>query len=271
MLLMVPETGGAFAMQPISWRGILAGMALFLIFGLVLITGEIPHDWAIYPWLTYLGRLAFAGVIILPPIGLGIGWMKGFPRWSYPYLGQVLLFSWYLMNATTPGLHLFGYPIFGRELWGWRSWIPCAVIAVIALLITRSLRPIFRLFTNIWHDWTLLTFTMFGFMPLLVAFGFDEVDRLYSLPFMVVLALVMLGTVLAYLRSSHARRRGLILLAGIVLTVAVTTVAPTLYWLENGWVDVKGSVITGLIVVAVMFSPALVGLLRHSINSLQAT
>ncbi len=59
-------------------------------------------------------------------------------------------------------------------------------------------------------------------------------------------------------------------MVGIILIVAVTTVAPTLYWLENGWVNVKGSVIIGLVVVAVMFSPLLVGLLRRFVNFLRA-
>jgi hypothetical protein len=265
---MAPATSRPFTIQPVSWRGTFAGMAPFLIFGLILIFLEIPHDWAIPPWLTYLGGAFFLGVIVLPPIGLGIGWVKGFPRWSYPYVGHVLLFSLYLMSASTPGLRIFGYDLFGRELWGWRAWIPFLTMAAIVLLITRSLRPVLKLFTNVWQDWTLLTFTMFGFMPLLVAIGFDEVDRLYSLPFMVILALVMLSTALTYLRSVYPWRRILALLVGIILIVAVTTVAPTLYWLENGWVNVKGSVVTGLVVVAIMFSPLLVGLLRRFVNFL---
>ncbi len=77
-------------------------------------------------------------------------------------------------------------------------------MAAITLLITRSLRPFLRLFTNIWEDWTLLTFGMFGFMPLLIGVGFDEVDRLYSLRFMVALTLLMSGDVFASARWSTA-------------------------------------------------------------------
>ena len=47
-----------------------------------------------------------------------------------------------------------------------------------------------RFFFNISADWTLLTFGIFGFIPLLIAMIFDEMDRLYSLYFMIVLTLL---------------------------------------------------------------------------------
>ena len=128
----------------------------------------------------------------------------------------------------------------------------------------------FKFFTQAWEDWTLLTFAMFGCIPLLVAIGFDEVDRLYSLPFMVILTLMMAGTALAYLRSTRPWQRVVALLVGIILTVAVVAVAPTAYWLEHGWVNVKWTLMIGAIVVTVMFSPLLLGLLRRSVQFLQA-
>ncbi len=254
---------------PASWAAALAGMALFLICGLDLILGEIPHDWVIPSWLLGLGRALFLGSLVFPVIALGIGWVKGFPRWSYPYVGFVLLVNLYMMNVATPGLRIFNYTFGRNDLWGWRSWIPFLLMAAITLLITRSLRPLLNLFTNIWEDWTLLTFGMFGFVPLLIGIGFDEVDRLYSLRFMVALTLLMSGTVLAYLRSTRQWQRVLALLVGNILTVTIVTMAPTVYWLENGWVNVQRTVMAGIVVLAVMFSPVLVGLLRRSVRSLR--
>lgn len=49
-------------------------------------------------------------------------------------------------------------------------------MVAMVLLITRSLRPAFMLFTNVGEDWTLLSFGLFGVMPPLVAISFDEVD-----------------------------------------------------------------------------------------------
>ncbi len=246
--------------NPSSWLELLAGITIFLIIGLDLILGEIPHERTIPSWFTYLRTVLFALALTLPAVGYGIGWVKGFPRWSYSYVGIALVTGWYMMNTATPGF------LFGRELWGWRAWVPFLVMTIIALLINRSLRPFFKLFANVWQDWTLLTFAMFGFMPLLIDFGFDEMDRLYSLPFMVILTLVMVGAVVAYLRSVQSWHRVLSLLTGVVLIVAVVAVVPTLYWLENGWVNVSQMVMGGIIVVAAMFSPVLVSLLHRSVS-----
>ena len=255
---------------PSSWAETLAGMTLFLISGLGLILNEVPHDWVVPLWLTHLAGALLLAYLLVPAIGFGIGWIWGFPRWSYPYLGLALLVSLYMMNVATPGLRILNYTFGRNDLWGWRAWIPVSVMVVIALLITRSLRPLLKLFTNIWADWTLVTFGMFGFMPLLIGIGFDEVDRLYSLPFMVALTFFMVGTALAYLRSTHQWQRVLALLIGIILILTIVAIAPTVYWLENGWVNVQGVVVGGTIVGLVMFSPVLIGLLRRSIQSLRA-
>lgn len=249
------------------WGAALAGAALFLITGLELVLGEIPHDWTVPAWFPTVRYVASLGFLFMPAIGFGIGWIRSFPGWSYPYVGMTLITSLYMMNVATPGLRILGYEFGRNDLWGWRAWIPLAVMAAVGLLITRSLEPVLRLFTNVWEDWTLLTFGMFGFMPLLVAIGFDEVDRLYSLPFMVVLTLVMAGTAFAYLGSAYQRQRVLALVVGLFLVTTIVTAAPTMYWLENGWVDVERAVISGAFVTAFMLSPGLVPLVRRSIGS----
>jgi hypothetical protein len=245
-----------------TWPASLAGIALFVLWGLMLITEEFPHEWAVPAWVQ---GFLIGGILALLPVGLCIGWIKSFPRWSYPYVGHVLIFSLYMVQVATPGLRVFGYSLFGRELWGWRAWIPFLVVAAVALAVTRSLRPLAKLFTNIWNDWTLLTFGMFGFMPLVIFIGFDEVDRLYSLYFMVILGLLMPAMALLYMRGSHPWQRTMALLIGILLTTAITAVAPTLYWQENGWVLPLQVAIAGVILVLFMFSPALIGLLHHAI------
>ncbi len=252
---------------PTPWPQTAVCAIFFFLPGLFLILHEIPHTWA--PPLSFLepvGKMLFVIFILLSPIVTGIAWVRRFPRWSYPFLGMALVETIFQMNASTPGLNLFGYPIFGRELWGWRAWIPLAAIMLVALLVSRSLRPLVNLFVQPWRDWTLVTYTMFGFMPLLIAIGFDEVDRLFSLPFMVLLTAVMVGTVVLYLRARYTWQRVASLFAGVLIVVLVTAVAPTLYWLQNGWVSVPGTILATTIALAIFFSPILLGLLRHSVN-----
>jgi hypothetical protein len=243
-----------------SRLAILAGTIFFMLWGLNLIAGEFPHEWNVPEWVP---GVFFVSAVFALPIGMCIGWIQGFPRWSYPYVGHVLVFSLYMTNVSTPGF------LFGRDLWGWRAWIPLMLIAVIALAVTRSFQTIIKFFMNIWNDWTLLTFGMFGFMPLLVAISFDEMDGLFSLYFMVIVTLVMVGTAWSYLRADGQRGRVIALLAGILLTTVIAVLAPTVYWQRNGWVDLTGMTVMGGIVVLVMFSPVLIGLVHSLVNILR--
>jgi hypothetical protein len=218
---------------------------------------EIPHEWKFPAWIPTISLIS---MIFVLPVGMYIGWIKGFPRWSYPYVGHVLVFSLYMVNVATPGF------LFGREIWGWRAWIPLLVITGIALLVTRSLQPIIRLFTNIWKDWTLLTFGMLGFLPLLVLIAFDEMDRLFSLYFMILITFLMCGAAFFYLQANLQRQKILALFVGILLITVISLVTPTLYWQRTGWVRPWEVLITAGFVVLFMFSPAFIGLLSRLVS-----
>jgi len=235
----------------------LAALALFVLCGLELIFNEVPFDWPPPGWVRSINGTLLAGMVLLPPVGLWFGWIKSFPRWSYPYPFFVLFFSWMMANTATPGF------IFDRELWGWRAWIPLAVVVLISLLMTRSLRPLQAFFTNIRADWTLLTFGLFGGVPLLIAVSFDEVDRLYSLYFMVILTILMLGTVFLYLQRQNHKERIAVLGIGIFLIITLTMAVPTIYWFNHGGTNILPAVIAGILVYLFMFSPALINLIHR--------
>jgi hypothetical protein len=250
-----------------SWGEALAGMVPFLVIGLgstmYALSGFLP-----YVWLGYVTFWSLIGGYLALLIGFGVGWVKGFPRWSYPYVGYVLVFTLYFMIVATPGLRIFNYTFGRNDLWGWRAWIPFLVIAVIALLLTRSMRPLLQLVTRVWQDWTRLSFGLYGIMPLVVFISFDEVNKGYQLPFMLVLTLVLAGGALAYMRSARTWQRALALLIGLTLSWAVTTVGTAIYWdrrLEpwrepDRWYEILGrSAIAGTVLVALMFTPALLG------------
>lgn len=252
--------------QLISRSETLAAIALFVLCGLGLIFNELPHEWALPNWVRSVNNFLFVGTnsflfvatIVLLPIGLCVGWIRSFPRWSYPYVAHVLFFSFFMVNTATPGF------LFGRELWGWRAWIPLAVVVVISLLITQSLGPLRKFFTNIWEDWTLLTFGLFGIMPMLIEMSFDEMERLFSLYFMVILTFLMVGTVFIYMQRPAHRERIAVLLIGILLTITLTMAGPTIYWHNQGDTNIIPVVVAGIVVFLVMFSPALISLLPRS-------
>ena len=236
----------------------LAALALFVLCGLELIFNEVPLEWPPPGWVRSINGFLLAGMVLLPPLGLWFGWIKNFPRWSYPYPFYVLFLSWMMTNTATPGI------IFDRELWGWRAWIPLAVVVLISLLMTRSLRPLQAFFTNIRADWTQLTFGLYGSMPLLISVSFDEVDRLYSLYFMVILTVLMVGTVFFYMQQQNHRERIAVLGTGIFLIITLAMAAPTTYWRNHGGTNILPAVIAGSVLYLFMFSPALISLIPRS-------
>jgi hypothetical protein len=262
-----------------SWTATLAGVLPFLILGLGVAMMESPHTWALYSTATVVGRAVFMGGYLVVMVGLGIGWGKGFPRWVYPYIGYGLIFAQYMTHVSTPGLRIFGYHLFGRESWGWRAWVLFWTMVVVVLLATRfSLRSLLQSVTNAWRDWTCLSFGLYAVMILAVPMAFDEVDNTFQFPFMVVTALILAGGALAYMRSARPRQRVLALLTSTTVSLVITMIGLAIYWdgrvepwmwgEPDRWYEiVRSSAIVGAILLAVIFAPALLGLLRRIMSS----
>ena len=248
-----------------SWGEALAGMLPFLVFGLgMIIYGILPRDLVAGP----IGFWCYLVLYIIGVIGLGIGWVKGFPHWSYPYAGLVLFIKGWWGDRDNLSGWLFIGPTSAILFW---------VMVGIVLLVTRSLRPLGQFLKRIWHDWTLLSFGLYSIMPLvLLNFAFDSVTGNYPLPYPVVSSLVMAGVALVYLRSSSMTQRVFTLLAGMTLCWAVATVEGAIYLhrapkLPGYWAgDIRDMFSYWGVQMALILAPALLGLLRHSIKSIRA-
>ena len=240
--------------QPESWPAAIAGALFFLLAGFELMSGDIPRAWDIPNWLQGADFLYLFGSLV-PAIAFAAGWALYFPRWSYPYTAALPLFSLYMMSTATPLLRQLGYLNRG---WGYLAWIPFLLAVLVGLLFTRSLRPIASLFTHIRLDWTLGTYAMFGWMPMLISIGFDEIDRLYSLVFKLLLTLLMVATSLLYLRAGRHAARPKIMVAGVLISLAVTSISTIAYWQPVGGVFIPGAIAWVLIILGLMFSPAII-------------
>jgi len=244
----------------------------FFMVGLTMIQMEIPPDWNLPAWFNHPSLFLFA-FFLFPNIGLAIGWIKSFPRWSYAYIMFAIVISLYMKSVTTPGLELFGVQLFGRQLWGLSAWIPFYLALVIGLIVTRSFKPLFALISNIKEDWTLASFSLFSCLPWFIWVCFDEIERAFSFPFMVVISLIFLITGWLYMRGARQVQRALILLLSTALTWALATIANAIYWdgRVEDWIPTpdhwymtvfRMTLILGPILV-IIFSPALIGVLRY--------
>jgi hypothetical protein len=251
---------------------VIMGILPFLLFSLVTIILELPPSLYEQDWFNSLGSYLFFIFLILPAIGFCIGWVRSFPRWSYPYFGMALIMAFYIRNGSTPGIILFGIPIFGRELWGWRAWIPLAAAFLIALIVSRSLKPLLRFFINLWNDWTIPSYLMVGVLPLLVWVIFDEMDRLYTLYFMVTFALLFAGMVILYLRSQTTGQRVVVLTVGVLIITFSAVLGTNSFWLEHNGIHPSGArnmlILAGKVAL-VMLLPTWLELIRRSIGRLR--
>jgi hypothetical protein len=161
------------------------------------------------------------------------------------------------------------------------SLIPLAVMSIAVLVVTRSRRPLTPLFTNVWRDWTRLSFALYGLVPIVVWFAFDEVEDRYVFRFTIALTLILAAGALAYLRSARTWQRVTALLAGTVLARVVATVGTRAYWNTHPepwmtgppvrWYDMAlASAVSSAVLLILLFAPALLGLLRRWVGSPRA-
>jgi hypothetical protein len=260
--------------QALPYSAALAGILPLLNFGLFTIYHELPQEVLSQPGLRVLNGWWFLFTfLVLPAVGFALGWIKGFPTWSYPYTAQAYLFSLYISVASTPGIEVFGYPLFGRQMWGGRAWFPMMAAVLVALLVTRAPLSFLKLFTNIARDWTQATFGLFGLMPFVAWVLFDEIDRAYSLPFMALICLITCGAAWFYLRAARQGTRAWSLLAGALLTLLAAGLGPWYYGRLVGarWVYIPGMLVFAVVVLAILFSPALIALIKSLSRPSQTT
>lgn len=265
-LIMLHENASS---SPATTGQVMMGTLPFLTFGIVMIMLELAPTLMELGWFDTVGGALLWLWLLLPAIGFGIGWVQGFPRWSYPYVGMALILAFYIQNASTPGLNFFGIPVFGRELWGWRSWVPLAVAFVIALVISRSLKPFVSFFVNLWKDWSIPSYFMAGALPWLVSGALIEIDRLYY--FMVTLAILLVGMVILYLRSQTTWQRVLVLTVGVIAILFPAALGSNSYWLAHqGTFTTNAEMFVQAGTIAlIMLIPAWLELIRHWMGRLR--
>ncbi len=193
-----------------------AGLAAlpFAAFGLACIAERLmPSPGIVAP-------LGLAQVVVRSPylwfgilclIGLGVGLVKGFPRWTASYLAWSLLFCWWYSNGTT-----YGYR------WDWKVWLALPLVLLLAALLRRSWHPLRQMLVSLWQDWTLASFALFTFFASSFIL-FDENHHPLLLLFIGVSALAAAVGAGAYFRLRASIPRVLALAAGLLLLAVLST------------------------------------------------
>jgi hypothetical protein len=215
------KSGYEETQKPEPWGNVALGVGPFLLLPLIGLLGLILTPLAALMSLPGLWTDIALVLFVAPLIVIVAGWVKDFPRWCFPYWGFVLLILFYLQT--------FNGTIMDKAFKGdWRVWLVVVAIAAIGLLWRQSLQPVCKLFSSIWKDWTLLSFTFYGALPLMFFAAYDEVhDQIVNLMFFI---LIMAAGSVLYMRSTETWQRIASLVGGFGLAWSGATIHLAIYW-----------------------------------------
>ncbi len=235
------------------WQALI-GILPFIAFGLSMLIEEMGN---IYGFQGYYSSFV---IYLFVLVGLLIGWVRGFPLWSYSYIGWAVTLAWMNSFITIDGV-----------MYGLLGWLLLGIVAVIALIWTRSLESIKKFFEDIVRDWTRLSLAIFAFG----AFAnliYDENHHPYLLLFIAASTLIVAGAVWFFLRSEKLSGRFLSLFFGFVLALIVGQISyatwdyAAYYGLPEStttWVrEVRNIIPFSFFWMLILFWPAGIGLIK---------
>ncbi len=150
------------------------------------------------------------------------GWIKDFPRWSFPAIGFCLLFSSFFMMVSIPK--------FSDELLGFWAWTPFLIASIICLMFKPSIVPIKKLLKRIKEEPALILFALYGFAPFFLFLCCDETYSLGMIFVALFSTLILSAGLYSFLRSDKKSKRLMSIIASGLLAVVLTFTTCYLYW-----------------------------------------
>ncbi len=212
--------------KPGTWLAAFAAAVPFIVYGASGILfavnavnvsmprlGPLGLSWGM--WIVLIGNIATAVVF-------AVGWIKGFPRWSYAALLPLLFYSDYLTTY-----HIGGQP---PPLAGIRAWLPVVIVLGYGLFRTRGLRPLWAFVTGIWQDWSRLSFLLYGFLAVVIPLSGDETHGTARVVHTIVAVVFMTIGAVAYVRAESSGQRILALFGGMMASSISLLLFVMPYW-----------------------------------------
>jgi hypothetical protein len=200
--------------------------------------------------------------------------LKGFPRWTYSYLGWSLFGVWWWSMMPVDSF-ITNYSAATHNIRvGLLSWIPLLVTIGLALLRARSLEPLRQMVSGAWRNWVLLSLMMYTFGAY-AELVYDENHHPLLLIFMAVSTILIAAGAWMFLQSNTTWKQILSLLLGFVAAHITSSISMATWDWETyygfpksapqAWyVSVLGDFPMFLIWSAVLFWPAIVGLAHYT-------
>lgn len=222
------ESPSQSSSQRTGWFQTLAGILPFLILVPATLVYMLDREGGFFIFLlTYLVLL----------VGLGVGWVKAFPHWSYPYAGLVLALTFLLVSQHDSEESLLVNLVFSLLF-----SLPFLLLVLVAMLVSHSERSLGKLAKGIWSDWTLLSFLFYGTAPLVLMVAFVQIAFSSGFLFLGCATIALLAGAWVYLKVTNLWWRLVSLLFGLTTAWGISTLGIILYWNDGmeSWVGTPG-------------------------------
>ncbi len=248
------STPTPLSVRPLSWPETLIGLFPFFLFGPLAV-------WLAYPYPYPRDSLSawFVGIwvplyLLCALFGLVVGWITGWRRWSFPYLGLgIYAVGGLILSAINALMWRFASSLKQDLSWPELVLLPIAGFALIlcaftllllvAFLLARVVVRFRMLYLRIRQDWTLLSFGLS--IGATIAMGVEHEEDPAMTILVILPSLTVFCSALTYLRSTSRIGRVGSLLVGLALAVALSL-------LRHGWFIVYAAIL-----IPIIFLPAL--------------
>ena len=211
-----------------GWQGppsryeILIALVIFAVPSTYVLLSTLPN-------LSAYVLQSLIGAVFLAFLFAGL--LKGFPRWSLPYLGLVLslvsflfIFQWIadliapsLMSKLGPMPQDESTRLVLQAFWAGLLWLSLLVLTALVLGILALLRRFHVLLHCIRQDWTLVSYTLYYGATLTLFLAYDQ--YMGEQPFALASALCLGCGAWLYLHGSGRWQRILALVSGLSLAM----------------------------------------------------
>lgn len=215
----------------------LAAMAPFVLFGVLPLFLSVLDTFIVIPlWFQVALRLFLVFSVLSLFV---IGFVKGVPRWSFPYLGLPLPVASILLLDILPEFPaLFNrlYDIswfYGAFVFGGLTLMGVLLSVVLLVLVTGVIPKFYPFHQRLREDWTLVCLLLYGTTPFLLVFLFEGFrnEELYLIFAFLALAVGAWH----YLRNDHPWRKFLSLFGGMTFSMLITILGQEALYQSSFW------------------------------------
>jgi hypothetical protein len=270
------------AWRPLNTWELLVGLGIFM----APILGDLVKLVFGYSIGNRIGSFLLLATLVFILVILIIGLLKGFPRWTVPYLGTVVI-NLVMLQAVFPLWGLFvddvrrmikyftktlGARIQYSVLLGSFFWLVSFLSLALLILILMAWPCTRKLAQRIRQDWTLMSFMVYSALVFNLELVFEEYayDEAWKIACRVCL---FLGAWI-YFKSANQRKRILALLTGATLFFGIAAVGQWVVLPQQSWgafygydhwtyrrVILSGTLTGWISVLIFMLVPALINLI----------